>query len=1701
MTMQTGAESEREEVWTQLLRLDDLKLSAARRPESGPSAHQLAWADDGFWPLSDEQMRLLSFEALILCHAPPVEADQTATEDDAADTPSNASSEAPPPGLSAMSEGQEQQLAQELALRLARSVVASAHAEEEERLPKVLKGTPRPPAETAPTASEHFDHEALPSAKSMTAVQNAIVDGDEWQQEEPLELKLQRLAPTVATAFSASLVDATVWLSKLAERGAEGIAKLEARLSGKPEPPSASRQRSAARRLRAKMTDAIVEEVRLYLGIPRDLAGRMARLLHLPPPAPGWHTLPVPSTAAPAAAPAVVEVPTIFADIQSYVPYRLLLLLQLRPPHFASHHEFCQFGERQLAAFVCGLLGGVRSAGDDAVWEVTVGISQRREALSSEQLEAVVLLLSREQLLPLLQAPADAFDEARLVEALRKLSNLAWVIYAALPARLPHVDEPEQKLPFLYPAGLGMYARLVGVSLGAAGGQPLPVVVAAEFDARLQRLRRSSLLLSDHAHLLCVLQRSFSSWIEAMRTSAIDDDAKLTLARKLRATARQLLQLLRAKHTSDGPHWHVAERRDHREILPSVLRFLHALLTDYHSAFNGEVDVPLSVLRESAEAYFDLLSVARSFPLASGLTAEMCTLSDDMLRRQQEEAEEAALHAADHAAALEAKVHQIEDRVADGGAAAAAVDEFLERGAEWALQQAHVRAHLETTRLLTDPAADPSSPPAKQPYSEADAAAFQQRQSDALNRVGRRANEEFDPKRAFDFFSAAHALAPRTPILLSAANMLFKMGDCGEAGELYRRILARPASNEHRAMAQRKLREAEADIASNREALAHVREKLRAAKARVATAARSGALASPQSPPRSPGSRIRRGSEPSPPLPLDAELREAHAEHARQLVLSSSEARFARLLESFAPPIGPLAVSELLRELLADLKVEQEYFGPALARQTVDVYRLALQRRAELLLRAAAPALAALADRSTNASNASERLDAFEQWGSAWPMLSELQQLLADAGLPPLALRAARGGDAAVSDVAEAMSPLVTEWVSHLTTRFDSELDAAWQRETWDPIDDAASGSYHAAVVWDLFKLFMSTLEVFFGEFDRMRDETGLPPPVRPEWVNDLAFRMFIILNKFLNTMRQDLGSWELMRPAPVPYAELEPRPTGGTALLKSTVQFLESFVTSEKASVAAATETVMALCVRLNSLSFCVEQLGSLSRYLDAHWAGLQEELRGRGRKPLPPLQRMLHEEAPLAVRATIDELCTYIGAKVVFVDLREPILDQLYLRSSAVDDAMGGELAPMLHTQRKSRLLVQLLLDDVLICVSAELKDARIRRNVIFSVFTATVEAIEHALLDGGAARAFRPEDSLRILADVEILREYFVAKDEKGMPHGLPESLVHGRTARLEGLVRLMRTPSLELLPTFINTVSPAPDYDATELRNKYNIGRILLHRARLETDAMQFVESNSVALAGVISRVVGPRGPPLDRPHGRQINSDELAQAEAEKAAWARRSAPAPGALARGGAGRAGGRAEGGTEAGVAAGGGADGGDHSQGEWQGGAVESRGRSGRTGGGARGGGARGGGGAAQDETQAAAGMELPPIKSMASFEGSSEGAFELPPTPRLADAPADEPADELRVSDRQTLSRPSNRVPPAAPLPPPTLTAAAPSAAAPSASSAGATCGGFAGGAAAAETQLSTPVRPRPPPGVRVGARAAAPPEEASPGPFSC
>ena len=68
------------------------------------------------------------------------------------------------------------------------------------------------------------------------------------------------------------------------------------------------------------------------------------------------------------------------------------------------------------------------------------------------------------------------------------------------------------------------------------------------------------------------------------------------------------------------------------------------------------------------------------------------------------------------------------------------------------------------------------------------------------------------------------------------------------------------------------------------------------------------------------------------------------------------------------------------------------------------------------------------------------------------------------------------------------------------------------------------------------------------------------------------------------------------------------------------------------------------------------------------------------------------------------------------------------------------------------------------------------------------------------------------------MELLRQYFVAKDENGVPHGLPEPVVLKRTARLHALAEMMARSSEMLMVAFVATVSAAPEWDAKEPLNK-------------------------------------------------------------------------------------------------------------------------------------------------------------------------------------------------------------------------------------------------------------------------------------------
>ena len=105
------------------------------------------------------------------------------------------------------------------------------------------------------------------------------------------------------------------------------------------------------------------------------------------------------------------------------------------------------------------------------------------------------------------------------------------------------------------------------------------------------------LQVSEHTHHLSSLQLSLSRWSVAMASPTALYATKLRLARSMAANARMLNSHLRRRRAA-GDLWGEGEKSDHTTCLPPALRFLHALLCDYHASFCGRVDVSLAVLRE-----------------------------------------------------------------------------------------------------------------------------------------------------------------------------------------------------------------------------------------------------------------------------------------------------------------------------------------------------------------------------------------------------------------------------------------------------------------------------------------------------------------------------------------------------------------------------------------------------------------------------------------------------------------------------------------------------------------------------------------------------------------------------------------------------------------------------------------------------------------------------------------------------------------------------------------------------------------------------------------------------------------------------------------------------------------------------------------------------------------------------------------------
>ena len=216
-----------EDAWTQLIgRADIDKAVAAAKPTSANEG--LPWSYEDSWPLSERQLKYLSFELLLLC--PPGELE---SEDDPHDEAPQGEAVAELPTLSSLSDAQRVVLAEGLS----------------EQLAKYVQGAEQPDAE-------------LPSLVRLAAGLEDYVE-EEGGAEEALEARLARLLGAVGPAAERAAATAEQWMEEQTAKGGAAWLEVARRLGVQPEAEEGARAPVAAapRRQRGR-GDTLLEHAR-----------------------------------------------------------------------------------------------------------------------------------------------------------------------------------------------------------------------------------------------------------------------------------------------------------------------------------------------------------------------------------------------------------------------------------------------------------------------------------------------------------------------------------------------------------------------------------------------------------------------------------------------------------------------------------------------------------------------------------------------------------------------------------------------------------------------------------------------------------------------------------------------------------------------------------------------------------------------------------------------------------------------------------------------------------------------------------------------------------------------------------------------------------------------------------------------------------------------------------------------------------------------------------------------------------------------------------------------------------------------------------------------------------------------------------------------------------------------------------------------
>ncbi|XP_050267137.1 protein unc-13 homolog isoform X2 [Quercus robur] len=349
--------------------------------------------------------------------------------------------------------------------------------------------------------------------------------------------------------------------------------------------------------------------------------------------------------------------------------------------------------------------------------------------------------------------------------------------------------------------------------------------------------------------------------------------------------------------------------------------------------------------------------------------------------------------------------------------------------------------------------------------------------------------------------------------------------------------------------------------------------------------------------------------------------------------------------------------------------------------------------------------------------------------------------------------------------IGEVAKPIILDWVIAQNSRILEWTGRVFDLEEWEPL---SSQQRMATSIVEVFRIIEETVDQFFG-LNLSMDITHLQA---------LLSIIFHSLDAYLLKLLNQLVDKNHLYPLAPPLTRYEE-----TVIPIMKKKVLERKLLEDGVSNILNELTVSKLCVRLNTLKYIQKQIGVLEDGIRKSWALIRPSVAQRWAKeePLETSENSLPScgEAVDELFVTtfnsikdtatdsINKICDFTGARVMFWDLRDAFPFSLYRGN--VEGARFDGVLPQIDT----------VLDHICGLIGDTLRDL-----VAFSICRASLECYVWVLLNGGPSRAFSDSDITLMEDDLNMLKEFFIADGE-----GLPRSLVEQEANFAEQILSLL------------------------------------------------------------------------------------------------------------------------------------------------------------------------------------------------------------------------------------------------------------------------------------------------------------------------